>query len=258
VETLSAWWDGDADGVVNMAADEALGVAAERSGMPLIRFYGWSTPTVSLGAFQRLADGLAIPDIASATLVRRPSGGGAIVHGSDLTYALAVPKSHPLGQTAQQLYTAAHETLAAVLQGHGIAARLFADPPHDVDFFCFSRRAGGDLVVAAAGRGPNAADPKVMGSAQRRLAGAVVQHGSLLLRANTGVGPTARHSGLEDLHDRFRSLDLRQLVSAWLDRLGPRLGARLHWEDGQFAAAYPDESAVRTGAYADPRWLGRR
>jgi lipoate-protein ligase A len=258
VETLSAWWDGDADGVVNMATDEALGVAAERSGMPLIRFYGWSAPTVSLGAFQRLADARVIPDIASATLVRRPSGGGAIVHGSDLTYALAMPKSHPLGQTAQQLYTAAHETLAAVLQGHGIAARLSADPPHDIDFFCFSRRAGGDLVVAAAGREPTAADPKVMGSAQRRLAGAVVQHGSLLLRANPGVGPTARHPGLEDLHHGFHSLDLRQLASAWLDRLGPRLGARLRWEDGQFAATCPDESTCRTGAYADPRWLGRR
>jgi len=258
VKTLSAWWDGDAAGVVNMAADEALGVAAERSGMPLIRFYGWSTPTVSLGAFQRLADAHAIPDIAAATLVRRPSGGGAIVHGSDLTYALAVPKSHPLGQTAQQLYTAAHETLAAVLQGHGLAARLCADPPHDVDFFCFSRRAGGDLVVAASGREPAATDPKVMGSAQRRLAGAVVQHGSLLLRANPGVGPAARHPGLEDLHARFRSLDLRQLASAWLERLGPCLADRFRWEDGRFATTCPDEAIARTNAYADPRWLGRR
>lgn len=256
--TLSAWWDGDADGVVNMATDEALGAAAERSDAPLIRFYGWSVPTVSLGAFQRLDDARGIHDIAAATLVRRPSGGGAIVHGSDLTYALAVPKSHPLGQTAQLLYTAAHETLAAVLQGHGVAARLFADPPHDLDFFCFSRRAGGDLVVAVDGRGPAAADPKVMGSAQRRLAGAVVQHGSLLLRANPGVGPAARHPGLEDLHAGFRSLDLRQLATAWLARLGARLGGSFRWEDGRFTISSPDEATIRTEAYADPRWLGRR
>jgi len=255
---LSAWWDGDADGVVNMAADEALGAVAERGGEPLIRFYGWSEPTVSLGAFQRLADARAIPDIAAASLVRRPSGGGAIVHGSDLTYALAVPKTHPLGQTAQLLYTAAHETLASVLQGHGIAARLFADPPHDADFLCFSRRAGGDLVVAAAGRQPTAADPKVMGSAQRRLAGAVVQHGSLLLRANAGVGPAARHAGLEDLHADLRSLDLRQLATAWLDRLARRLGGDFHWEDGRFTTACSAEAAARTQAYADPRWLSRR
>jgi 3-hydroxyacyl-CoA dehydrogenase len=66
VGTLSAWWDGDADGVVNMATDEVLGAAAERSGMPLIRFYGWSGATISLGAFQRLVDARAIPDIDAA------------------------------------------------------------------------------------------------------------------------------------------------------------------------------------------------
>ena len=256
--TLSAWWDGDADGVVNMATDEVLGAAAERLGMPLIRFYGWSRPTVSLGAFQRLADARTIPDIATANLVRRPSGGGAIVHGRDLTSALAVPKSHPFGQTPQQLYTAAHDTLAAVLGAHGIAARLYADPAHDADFFCFSRRAGGDLVVEAVGRGPTAADPKIMGSAQRRLAAAVVQHGSLLLHANPGVGPAARHPGLLDLHEALRSIDLRHLAAAWLDSLGPRLGHDVSWKDGRFAASAPDETAARTAAYADPRWLGRR
>ncbi len=256
--TLSAWWDGDADGVVNMATDEVLGAAAERSGMPLIRFYGWSGATISLGAFQRLVDARAIPDIDAANLVRRPSGGGAIVHGSDLTYALAVPRSHPFGQTPQQLYTAAHDTLAAVLGVHGIAARLYADPTHDADFFCFSRRAGGDLVAEAGGRGPTAADPKIMGSAQRRLAAAVVQHGSLLLRANPGVGPAARHPGLLDLHDGFRSIDLRRLAAAWLDRLGPRLGHDVGWKEGRFADSFPDETNTRAAAYADPRWLGRR
>lgn len=258
MHTLSAWWDGDAEGVVNMAADEALGNEAERSGRPLIRFYGWSAPTVSLGAFQRLAEARAIADIGTATLVRRPSGGGAIVHGSDLTYALAVPKSHPLGRTAQQLYTAAHETLAAVLRDHGIAARRYAAPPHDADFFCFSRRAGGDLVVATVGGPHDVADPKVMGSAQRRLAGAVVQHGSLLLRSNPGVGAAARHPGLEDLHEAFRTVELRHLASAWLDRLGPELGGEFRWQEGRFVTLHQHDVTRETNPYADPRWLARR
>lgn len=258
MQTLSAWWDGDAEGVVNMAADEALGAAAERTGLPLIRFYGWSTPTVSLGAFQRLADAHTCPDIASAALVRRPSGGGAIVHGSDLTYALAVPKSHPLGQTAVQLYTAAHTAMAAVLQASGVDARLYAAAPLDADFFCFSRRAGGDLVVVRAGGEPTATDPKIMGSAQRRLAGAVVQHGSLLLRTNPGVGPIARHPGLEDLFPTFRAPEPRLLATAWLALLGPALGGNFAWEDGRFMTSHEPDITPRIAGYADSRWLARR
>ena len=258
MQTLSAWWDGDAEGVVNMAADEALGAEAERTGLPLIRFYGWSRPTVSLGAFQKLADAQAIPDIASAALVRRPSGGGAIVHGSDLTYALAVPKQHPLGQTAQQLYTAAHTAMAAVLQASGIEARLYAAEPMDAEFFCFSRRAGGDLVVAGAGDGPAAIDPKIMGSAQRRLAGAVVQHGSLLLRTNPGVGSVARHPGLEDLVPALRPPAARMLADSWLALLGPALGGSFGWESGRFVAAHERDIAARIAGYADSRWLARR
>ena len=256
--TLAAWWDGDAAGVVNMALDEALGAAAERSGRPLIRFYGWSRPTVSLGAFQKLDDARGIADIATADLVRRPSGGGAIVHGSDLTYALAVPKTHPLGGSAQQLYTAAHTALAAVLLARGIDARLYDGQPTDDDFFCFSRRAGGDLVVALSGHQPSAADPKIMGSAQRRLAGAVVQHGSLLLRESPGVGPAARHPGVENLHPGFETYALRQLADAWLTRLAAAMGTDFGWEPGAFTPPPHDELRTRLASYTDPRWLARR
>lgn len=241
-----------------MALDEALGAAAERSGRPLIRFYGWSRPTVSLGAFQKLDDARGIADIMAADLVRRPSGGGAIVHGSDLTYALAVPKTHPLGETAQQLYTAAHTALAAVLQARGIDARLYDDRPTDEDFFCFSRRAGGDLVVTPPGQQPSAADPKIMGSAQRRLAGAVVQHGSLLLREHHGVGPAARHPGVETLCPRFEAHALRQLADAWLTRLAADMGTGFCWEPGAFAPPPHDELRQRLASYSDPRWLARR
>ena len=256
--TLAAWWDGDADGVVNMALDEALGAAAERTGQPLIRFYGWSRPTVSLGAFQKLEDARGIADIAAADLVRRPSGGGAIVHGSDLTYALAVPKAHPLGATAQLLYTAAHTALATVLRERGIGARLYGDRPTDENFFCFSRRAGGDLVATLPGREPSAADPKIMGSAQRRLAGAVVQHGSLLLRANPGVGPAARHPGLEDLHLAGGRMFPRQIADAWLEPLAAALGGGFAWGAGPFWPPPQDELRPRVAAHADPRWLARR
>ena len=82
--------DGDADGLTNMAADEALAAEAVRRGGPVARFYGWREPTLSLGAFQPVAGARAITVDA---VVRRPSGGGAILHGTDLTYAAAIPRT---------------------------------------------------------------------------------------------------------------------------------------------------------------------
>ena len=81
MDTLTVWWDDAADGATNMAADESLAAEAERSGGLLVRVYGWSRTTVSLGAFQRLEDARRIPELAGIPLVRRPSGGGAIVSG---------------------------------------------------------------------------------------------------------------------------------------------------------------------------------
>ena len=99
-ETMLVWWDGPADAFLNMAADEALAAESLRHGGPVVRFYGWQPTSVSLGAFQRLADARQVAAIAGTRLVRRPSGGGAIVHGSDLTYAAAVPKGHSWGGEA--------------------------------------------------------------------------------------------------------------------------------------------------------------
>ena len=125
VNTIDVWWDGDADGVVNMGADECLAAEAQRRGGMLVRLYGWSKSTVSLGAFQKLSDALAIRAIRGMPIVRRPSGGGAIVHGSDLTYAAAVPKTHPWGSAPQLLYDALHGAMAEVLREDGIAATIY-------------------------------------------------------------------------------------------------------------------------------------
>src|SRR5947207_4428455 len=73
-----------------MAADEAL-LQSALAGKPSLRLYGWSEPTVSLGYFQPEAVRREDPRLAQLPYVRRPSGGGTLVHHHEVTYALALP-----------------------------------------------------------------------------------------------------------------------------------------------------------------------
>lgn len=253
---LPAWWDGPADGPTNMAADEILAAEALDRGCPVVRFYGWTRSTVSLGAFQPLT-ALADTDVGGLPIVRRPSGGGAIVHGSDLTYAAAVPRSHAWGGAAQSLYDALHATLADALVARGIPARLHqgADGPGDAAaVLCFDRRAPGDLVLPVPG---GTAAHKIMGSAQRRLGTTVLQHGSLLLRANADVGPAARHAGLADLHEAAR-WPIRELAEDWLGRVAATLGARLEFQPLPFSHGREERVIEAAQRFGDASWTGRR
>jgi lipoate-protein ligase A len=266
---ISVWWDDAADGPTNMGADEALAAESLRRGTLLVRVYGWSTTTVSLGAFQRLGDAQSVPEIAGVPLVRRPSGGGAIVHGSDLTYAAAVPKTHPWGATPQALYDALHGAMREAVDHVGIAASLWRGADNGEEehgtaagaepFFCFDRRSPGDLVVlgddaVASGRGV-----KIMGSAQRRLDGVVLQHGSLLLRRNPRVAGHACHPGVADLPGAA-PLDVgavRRLAEHWLGLVADGWGVSPVHETGWFVGQ-PDEILRGAERFRDPRWTGRR
>jgi len=265
VNTLSFWWDGPATGPENMAADEELAAEAERRGSPLLRFYGWSATTVSLGGFQRITEAEGIEAIRGRPLVRRPSGGGAIVHGSDLTYAAAVPKSHPWGATPQAFYDALHGALVETLAHHGIRAWLHpADDGERGDdlsaadaagFFCFDRRATGDLIMP--GPGP-AGGSKILGSAQRRRAGVVLQHGSLLMRGNVAVGTAARHPGIEELHVGQRVPEPADLAGEWCRRIAAVAGMTLDTQQAPFLRGREQAIAAAACRFRDERWTARR
>jgi lipoate-protein ligase A len=217
---------------------------------------------VSLGGFQRSADARAEPAIAGVPVVRRPSGGGAIVHGTDLTYAAAVPKTHPWGGRPQLFYDALHEAMREALLGCGVdlalwpPAALPTAPANDAAFFCFDRRAAGDLVWRGAEVGVERGC-KVMGSAQRRLASTVLQHGSLLLQRNRDVGPCAAHPGLADLVPGFQpATAVRPLAERWLAGIAAALGAAVVAEPGAFGRA--EILGERARQFASPRWIDRR
>ncbi len=160
-----------------MAVDEALLLRAESEDIGSVRFYAWSEPTLSLGYFQSHAERVRHIASANCPLVRRASGGGAILHDQELTYSIALPRSHRLSTSAEKLYFAVHESLVDVLSDLGIGARLCdavskGTPAADKPFLCFQRRVHGDVLISG---------EKIAGSAQRRHGGAVLQHGSILL-----------------------------------------------------------------------------
>ncbi len=173
--------DGALPAPVNMGRDEALlaGVPAAREAVGTLRFYRWDPPAVSLGYFQPIAFYDARADeLAGLDLVRRPTGGGAILHHAELTYSLTVRSDFaPLDGHCSRLYQLAHRAVQAALEPLGVPAEFHGGAAEGNSqrgpFFCFARRHPFDLVVGGA---------KIVGSAQRRRPGAILQHGSIILR----------------------------------------------------------------------------
>ncbi|MBI4581470.1 MAG: hypothetical protein HY718_17340 [Planctomycetes bacterium] len=185
VHTLRVIHSPPLDGPTNMARDEAiLTLVGRGESPPTLRFYRWDPPTISLGYFQEYADYARLPPPAgSLAVVRRQTGGGAILHDQELTYSIVLPMDHPrvAHGRCNLLYEHVHAIFAALLARCGVPVTRGcvdvtgvgrAAPSHRGPFFCFERHCGVDLL---------AGERKLMGSAQRRTADAILQHGSLVL-----------------------------------------------------------------------------
>jgi len=173
--------DGPASGAWNMALDAALLLAAAREGTCALRLYAWDPPTLSFGrnepALRRYdRDLLAARGLA---VVRRPTGGRAVWHHREVTYAVAAPSS--VFGSLRDSYREIHAMLADALTSLGAAVLLAADRPADGvgAGACFASAAGGEVMALRGG--------KVVGSAQVRGDGAFLQHGSVLLAADQDV-----------------------------------------------------------------------
>jgi lipoate-protein ligase A len=235
--------DPPADGDWNMAVDEVLLDLAAESGDCAWRFYGWSAPTLSLGYFQTYADRRQHAASRSCPAVRRLTGGGAIVHDHELTYSLAVPSDHPLARARQRLYAIVHTTLVETLADWSILASLCPAPSPDEPFLCFQRRAPGDVLVGSV---------KIAGSAQRRRRGAVLQHGSVLLKQSAAAPEL---DSLEDVTGR--SLSPEQLLGAWTPRLTRSL--QLAWNQTSLTDAQRQAARdLAANRYAANRWTETR
>jgi lipoyl(octanoyl) transferase len=163
-----------ANGPTNMAADETLLETAVAGGSASLRFYGWTTPTLSLGYFQPANLRLADPLLAALPYVRRPSGGDALVHHHELTYALALPAGLSWQKRGESWVQRMHAIVRAALDPLGVSMHVCCTGEEKQlgPFLCFLHQTPCDLLI-----GPH----KVVGSAQRKSHGALLQHGAILL-----------------------------------------------------------------------------
>ncbi len=231
--------DSPADGVANMARDEALLLGVGEGTSPAtLRFYKWEPPTISLGYFQKYSEYEALPPPAGElAVVRRTTGGGAILHDREWTYSLTLPVAHPLlSENVARLYELVHDALIDTLSLLSVRAQRcgFTDDSSAGrgPFFCFDRRHSLDVMLGG---------QKLAGSAQRRTPQAILQHGSIILSnryEQHHVAAITEHIDLDD----------QTLLTPFINGLEQRLGAKLQkgtWSEDELARA--EELAAKYG-----------
>lgn len=157
-----------------MAVDHALLARARLTGERVLRVYSWESPTLSLGRHQlarnRFDDAKA--RALGVSLVRRPTGGRALLHHREVTYSVTTALSRD--ESARAWYRWINAILLAALRSMGVRAQTAAGtralPPSSAS--CFAQPDEGEITVD--GR-------KLVGSALLRQEGALLQHGSILL-----------------------------------------------------------------------------
>jgi lipoate-protein ligase A len=188
----------------NMAIDEAVfREVQEHRSPPTIRFYGWCQPSISLGYFQDLRSEVNLDACKrlGIDVVRRPTGGKAVLHGSDLTYAVVARQEGDCFEPGiLATYLAISRCLSRALRDWGIpvdyAESSRSSPEAFLNASCFAKPSRYELLVH---------DRKICGSAQARSKGAFLQHGSILIDFNAALTVEVLH-GTVDTDEQVQSL----------------------------------------------------
>lgn len=219
----------------NMATDFLLLQRYPHAATPRFRHYEWRAPAFTFGYAQKIDFVRAqLPADEHFDLCRRPTGGGIVDHREDWTYALVIPRGHPLEELrATQSYRVTHEALANALRAQGVDAILKQAIDETAEAgagVCFQRAEIYDVVHARTGR-------KIAGAAQKRNKHGLLCQGSLWK-------PAASTLGMVDW-ERFADDFIAQLASA--------LGAELE------NTPWPDLDEGELGAlceqYSSPEWM---
>jgi len=235
-------------GPENMAVDVALLERADRMGEAFLRLYRFDPPCLSLGRNEAAGgyDRAAIPRLG-IDVVRRPTGGGAVWHEHELTYAVAAPIA-AFG-SLRQAYRAIHQRLLTALRLLGADVALAPDRPTArppvPPSACFSQPVGGEVLLRTR---------KLVGSAQMRRGGAFLQHGSILL------------DGSQDV---IAAVTREPQAASAATTLSEELGRRITWEEVADAIVATWDTGVTSpnlhqppptsiAWFSDPAWTWRR
>jgi lipoate-protein ligase A len=242
-------------GAENMATDEALLARSEKSGEAVFRVYSWSAPTLSLGRNQ-VAIGAYDPARAAALgvkIVRRITGGRALLHHREVTYSVTLSAGE---DAPMAIYAAINEVLLGALKSLGIDAcvvRSAGRLPPPASAPCFEQPADGEIAVR--GR-------KLVGSAQLREGNDVLQHGSILVHddqafvARIAVRPVGNVESAATLFEQLgRAPSTEEVASALIASLERSIEA-------DTTPLAPQEMAVAVDGlrtrYVDDAWTWRK
>jgi lipoate-protein ligase A len=220
-----------------MSTDVDLLVESARTGARYLRLYRWDPPALSIGRNQPLS-AAAYPDVA---VVRRPTGGKAVWHEHEVTYAVAAPIA-AFG-SLRNAYCEIHTRIAQALRSLGVEAHLASHRPtpslrsgqgvrpFDGPPSCFATSVGGEILVG--GR-------KLVGSAQVRRGDAFLQHGSILLAGSQQkVAAATGETTLDAVLGRAVTFDeiTTAIIEHWDATPSPRSGQAVGPSDGRSVAS---------------------
>lgn len=202
---------GPLPGAMNMALDDALLQAvADGHSAPVLRLYRWQPATLTLGYAQKVAGGVDLEACRRAGLdvVRRPTGGRAVLHDCEVTYAVITPCAPPFGPSVAHNYRVIAGVLQTALRKLGVAAELVPGKTHGQQgkAVCFVAPAQYELLVDGC---------KVAGCAQKRRAGAFLQHGSIPLELDLPLLAEILPGESDETAARLNGV-------GWLNRFAPR------------------------------------
>lgn len=251
-------------GIEQMSLDQALLEAASAPGfVPTLRFHVWTPPALSIGRFQDISEvDLDTCVREGIDVTRRPTGGKGILHLDDFTYGVVLPPSFPLPGGIVESYAMLCGGILAALRILGIEAGIKRKAG---DRYA---RAGGACFAAVTEADLECEGRKICGSAQIRHRGAVLQHGSILMRDHCGLlfkllhfeSSEQRRKALASYRRRCVSLDELECLHGWEavaaafkhgfeERFGAVLkpGELTEWEEERWRSLLPH--------YGSQRWL---
>ena len=259
--------EGPLDGPANMALDEALLSCFDpRHSLPVLRLYGWEPPALSVGRYQDAAAALDLELCAAdgIPVVRRMTGGGIIFHAQELTYSIVCAPEH-IGELigVKDGFRRLCGFLLGTYRRLGLDSAFATDQNHAGaplglrTAFCFAGKEEFDVLVNG---------QKIGGNAQRRLRGAILQHGSIPLESRVQEGlrylrdPAPGAAGAVSLAELGLRPELSalkgMLIDSFQERLGVRLQATAPSASEMAAAASLEESKYRCNTWNLDQKLG--
>ncbi len=208
--------DKNHDGLTNMAKDEAISIACGEGKSPAtLRFYGWETPAVSIGYGQKAESDINLDYCSSVgiDIVKRPTGGRAVLHENELTFSFNVSTENPLfPKNILKSHKKISEALLLGLHKLGVNAKLQYKPKKEIQRnpVCFSASSLYELIFDG---------KKIVGCAQRRFRNSFLEHGSIPLKLDRRKLASIFRNGLSFSEKKIEPSFFKNM--AGLNELGP-------------------------------------